>query len=146
MELAQDVVALQATALDVGAAIARAGEAESGGIAAFVGTTRSETNAAGQKLISLDYEAYHEMAEAQMRKLVEEARRRWNIGRVVLLHRTGVVEVGQPSVLVVVSTPHRAAAFEACRFLIDELKMQATIWKKEIWEDGATSWVAGHVR
>jgi molybdopterin synthase catalytic subunit len=58
-----------------------------------------------------------------------------------LLHRVGRVEIGQPSVLIAVSTPHRAAAFEACRFLIDRLKSETTIWKKEIWSDGTSSWV-----
>ena len=86
------------------------------------------------------------MAVDQMRRLAEEARRRWPIVRIVMLHRTGVVKVGQPSVLVAVSTPHRAEAFEACRFLIDQLKAQATIWKKEVWGDGSTSWVEGQAK
>src|SRR5450755_3811425 len=95
----------------------------------------------GREVVALDYEAYGEMAEAQMHRLVDEARQRWRIIRMVMLHRIGRVDVGQPSVLIAVSTPHRAEAFEACRFLIDRIKAEATIWKKEIWSDRSSSWV-----
>jgi molybdopterin synthase catalytic subunit len=81
------------------------------------------------------------MAQQQLHALAEETRRRWPILRLALLHRVGRVEIGQPSVLIAVSTPHRAEAFEACRFLIDRIKAEATIWKKEVWEDGSSSWV-----
>lgn len=146
MSFGKDIVQLQSTPLDVGAAIDAVGAGDSGGIAVFVGTTRRETNASGQELVALDYEAYREMALEQMHRLSEEARRRWPIVRIVMLHRTGIVKVGEPSVLVAVSTPHRAEAFEACRYLIDQLKAHVTIWKKEIWKDGSTSWVEGHVK
>jgi molybdopterin synthase catalytic subunit len=146
MSSADDIVELQSTPLDVGAAIDSVGEGGSGAIAAFVGTTRRDKNASGRELVALDYEAYREMAVDQMRRLAEEARRRWPIVRIVMLHRTGVVKIGQPSMLVAVSTPHRAEAFEACRFLIDQLKAQATIWKKEVWGDGSTSWVEGQAK
>ena len=137
---------LHSTPLNVGGAIEAASAGDSGAVAVFVGTTRRETNASGRELIALEYEAYREMAEDQMRQLAEEARRRWPIGRIVMLHRTGIVKIGEPSVLVAVSTPHRAEAFEACRFLIDKLKAQATIWKKEVWGDGTTSWVEGQAK
>ena len=100
-------------------------------------------------LVEID-RAFHEAArssdpshraEAQMHRLAEEARRRWPICRLVMLHRIGRVDVGQPSVLIAVSTPHRAQGFEACRFLIDRLKAEATIWKKEVWGDGSSTWV-----
>jgi molybdopterin synthase catalytic subunit len=136
-----DVVELRSSALDVAAAVAAAGDAGGGAIAMFLGTTRQETREDGRKLMGLEYEAYCEMAEAQMHRLAEEARRRWPICRLVMLHRIGRVDVGQPSVLIAVSTPHRAQGFEACRFLIDQLKSEATIWKKEIWGDGSSSWV-----
>jgi molybdopterin synthase catalytic subunit len=143
MSSANDIVELQSTPLDIGAGIDAVGAGDGGGVAVFVGTTRRDTNASGRELVALDYEAYREMAVEQMRRLAEEARQRWPIVRIVMLHRTGVVKVGQPSVLVAVSTPHRAEAFEACRFLIDQLKAQATIWKKEIWGDGSVTWVEG---
>jgi molybdopterin synthase catalytic subunit len=141
-----DIVELQLTPLDVGAAINSVGEGGSGAVAVFMGTTRRDTNAAGRELVALDYEAYREMAVEQMRRLAREARGRWPIVRIVMLHRTGVVKVGQPSVLIAVSTPHRAEAFETCRFLIDQLKAQVTIWKKEVWGDGSTSWVEGQAK
>lgn len=141
MDRAQDIIELRSNSLDLGAVMATASLKDNGAVAIFVGITRFERNDLGRQLVSLDYEAYREMAENQMRQLAEEARNHWPIGRIVLLHRTGVVKVGEPSVVVAVSTPHRAEAFEACKFLIDRLKAQATIWKKEVWEDGSASWV-----
>jgi len=143
LNTAEDIVALKSIALDVNDAIDAVGTGESGAIAVFLGIMRRDKNSEGRELVALNYEAYGEMAEAQMRQLVADARGRWPISRVVLLHRTGVVRLGEPSVLVVVSTPHRAEAFEACRFLIDQLKALVTIWKKEVWGDGSTSWVDG---
>ena len=112
-----------------------------GGINVFLGTTRAETSASGIPLHALDYEAYGEMALQQLHALAGRARERWPILKLALLHRTGRVPLGQPSVLIAVSTPHRAEAFEACRFLIDELKRDVAIWKKEVGADGAGTWV-----
>jgi len=145
MNQKEDVIGLQSTPLEVGAAIGAASDGDSGAIAIFLGTTRRDP-AAGREVLALHYEAYGEMAEAQMCQLAEEARRRWRISRIVMLHRIGRVDVGQPSVLIAVSTPHRAKAFEACRFLIDRVKAEVTIWKKEIWSDRSSSWVEGHGR
>jgi len=133
-------VELRSSPLDVAAAVAAVGDAGGGAIAMFLGTTRPETREDGRKLMGLEYEAYCAMAEAQMHRLAEEARGRWPICKLVILHRIGRVNVGQPSVLIAVSTPHRTQGFEACRFLIDQLKAQATIWKKEVWEDGSSTW------
>jgi molybdopterin synthase catalytic subunit len=146
MNQKDDLVALQSTPLDVGAAIGGVADRDSGAIAVFLGTTRGEANGQGRQLAALDYEAYGEMAEAQMRWLAEEARRRWPIRRLAMLHRIGIVEVGQPSVLIAVSTPHRSDAFEACRFVIDKLKAEVTIWKKEIWSDQSSTWAKGYDR
>lgn len=115
-----------------------------GGIALFLGTTREESGDRDWKLIALDYEAYEPMALEQFADLARQARRRWPVVKLVILHRSGRVPVGRPSVLIAVSTPHRNEAFEACRWLIDTLKAQATIWKKEIWSDGAVRWAEGH--
>jgi molybdopterin synthase catalytic subunit len=122
-------------------AIAFVTDLRAGGIATFLGTTRAEANPAGQQLLSLDYEAYAEMALKQLHELARVARERWPILRLVILHRTGRVNVGEPSVLIAVSTPHRAAAFEACRWLIDTLKADTAIWQKEVWADGTGTWV-----
>ena len=144
MQVSSDWIELRDSPLDVGAAVSAVSDDAAGAIGIFLGTTRAETDGSGHKLIALDYEAYHDMAQRQIRALADEARKRWPISRMAVLHRVGRVDVGQPSVLIAVSTPHRAESFEACRFLIDRLKMEATIWKKEIWEDGSSSWVGEH--
>jgi len=112
-----------------------------GGIDLFLGTTRGEIDAQGRRLLALDYEAYLEMAQAQLKDISLRARQRWPIVKLALLHRVGRVEIAEPSVLIAVSTPHRAESFEACRFIIDALKAEAAIWKKEVWEGGEGRWV-----
>jgi len=118
-------------------------DGRAGGIAVFLGTTRAEARPDGVELTALDYEAYPEMASRQLEDLAARARARWPILRLALLHRTGRVALGEPSVLIAVSTPHRSEAFDACRWLIDTLKAEAAIWKKEVWEDGKGTWVNG---
>jgi molybdopterin synthase catalytic subunit len=141
-----DLIDLTSDPLRVDQAIAFVTCPQAGGIAAFLGTTRAETNPAGAALAALDYEAYADMALAAMRSLAARARERWPITKLALLHRTGCVAVGEPSVLVAVSSGHRAEAFEACRWLIDTLKAEVPIWKREVWEDGSTTWVEGTPR
>ena len=138
---ATDLVALTPEPLDVAAAVAFVTDARAGGVAVFLGTTRSERRPDGVELPALDYDAYPEMAAAQLNDLAARARSRWPVVKLALLHRTGRVALGEPSVVVAVSTPHRADAFEACRWLIDTLKSEAAIWKKEVWADGSDSWV-----
>ena len=116
-------------------------DAAAGGIAVFLGTTRAETHADGRELVALDYEAYAEMAEGQLRDLAARARGKWPVVSLTILHRTGRVGLGEASVLIAVATPHRAAAFECCRWLIDTLKAEVAVWKKEVWADGETSWI-----
>ncbi len=129
-----DRIALVSDPIEVGAVLEFVTAAQAGGVNAFLGTTRAETGPDGRQLTALDYEAYAEMAQQQMHDLASRAREQWPIIRLALLHRVGRVPLGEPSVLIAVSTPHRAEAFEACRWLIDTLKAQVTIWKKEIWE------------
>lgn len=138
-----DWIEILAEPFDVASAVNSVVHPAAGGIDVFLGTTRSETRDDGVALIALNYEAYGEMALAQMHALVAAARERWPIERVAMLHRVGRVAVGEASVLIAVACPHRGQAFEACRFLIDELKKQVTIWKREVWADESTSWVAG---
>jgi len=109
-----------------------------GGIATFFGVVRRQS--AGRTVRRLHYEAYREMAEAEFRRIAEEAAASWPGVRVAILHRTGTLEVGETAVVVAASAPHRAEAFSACRFVIDALKERAPIWKKEIGEDGEV-WV-----
>jgi molybdopterin synthase catalytic subunit len=136
-----DWIALLPDPLDAAAAVSFVTAENAGGIAVFLGATRAETSAQGQTLLALDYEAYPEMAAAQLANLAGRARERWPVIKLALLHRTGRVALGEPSVLIAVSTPHRAEAFEACRWLIDTLKAEVAIWKKEVWDDGSGTWV-----
>jgi molybdopterin synthase catalytic subunit len=110
-----------------------------GAVVLFLGTVREMTE--GRRTVALDYEGYPEMAEAKLAELEAEARRRWPVENVGLVHRLGRLELGEISVAVAVSSPHRQDAFEAGRFLIDTLKVTVPIWKKENWSDGTTEWV-----
>ncbi len=107
---------------------------EAGAVTTFIGTTRN--NNEGRKVIALEYEAYPEMAEKELIRLGEEAKRRWPICRMAIAHRIGPVQITQPSVMIAVSAAHREAAFAACRFAIEEIKRIVPIWKKEVFEGG----------
>jgi molybdopterin synthase catalytic subunit len=130
-----------ATPLPIAGAVEFVQDRQAGGVAVFLGTTRAEDSPAGQPLAALDYEAYGELALRQLAELAARARERWPILKLAILHRVGRVELAQPSVVVAVSTPHRSESFEACRWLIDTLKADVAIWKKEIWSDGQSTWV-----
>jgi molybdopterin synthase catalytic subunit len=114
--------------------------ATDGAVCVFDGIVRDNTR--GRKTLFLDYEAYEEMALAQMRGLAAEVITKFPIRDVALLHRLGRLEVGETSVLIVVASAHRGAAFDACRWLIDTLKKTVPIWKKEYFVDGSV-WAAG---
>jgi molybdopterin synthase catalytic subunit len=107
---------------------------EAGAIATFIGTTRN--NNEGRKVIALDYEAYPEMAEKELARIGEHARKQWPICRMAIVHRLGPVQIGDASVIIVVSSAHRDAAFAASRFAIEEIKKTVPIWKKEVFEGG----------
>lgn len=111
-----------------------------GAVCVFDGIVRDNTS--GRQTLFLDYEAYEEMALGQMRSLAAEAVRKFAVRDVALLHRLGRLEVGETSVLIVVASAHRGAAFDACRWLIDTLKKTVPIWKKEYFLDGAV-WADG---
>jgi len=112
---------------------------ECGAVVLFLGTVRDLT---GERMtVALDYEAYPAMAENKMAEIEDETRARWPVGAMVMEHRLGHLEVGDISVAVAVSCPHRSQAFEACRHAIDRLKELVPIWKKENWADGTTEWV-----
>jgi|SRR5580704_16505083 molybdopterin converting factor subunit 1 len=124
--------------IDIAALERAVADPAAGGAVTFVGSTRNEN--AGRGVIRLEYEAYEPMALSEMRKLAEEAGTRWKIRRIAIAHRIGVVEIGEASVAIAVSAPHRGEAFEACRFAIDRLKEIVPIWKKEYFEGGEV-WV-----
>lgn len=136
-------IELTAAPIDINSALSDIYADDAGGVCVFLGTTRAEAAPGGEPLEALHYEAYEALAIKQFQALVDEAQQRWPMRKCVLLHRTGRVAVGQASVLIAVATPHRADAFDACRWLIDSLKAVASIWKKELWAGGDTSWVAG---
>jgi molybdopterin synthase catalytic subunit len=111
-----------------------------GAVCVFDGIVRDNTR--GRPTLHLDYEAYREMALEQMRRLADEAVTRFGVREVAMVHRLGRLAVGETSVLIAVASAHRAAAFEACRWLIDTLKKTVPIWKKETFADGAV-WADG---
>jgi molybdopterin synthase catalytic subunit len=113
--------------------------ADCGAVVTFLGTVRDLTG--DRVTVALDYEAYPGMAEKKLTEIEEETRQRWPVGEIALVHRLGRLDVGEVSVAVAVSCPHRAQAFEACRHAIDRLKELVPIWKKENWADGTTEWV-----
>ena len=120
--------------------IAQAKQGEDGAVVVFDGIVRNNTR--GRQTLFLDYEAYETMAAKQIEELVLEAKQRFGVRHVALVHRLGRLVVGETSVLIVVASAHRAAAYEASRWLIDTLKKTVPIWKKETFVDG-TVWAAG---
>jgi MoaE-MoaD fusion protein len=113
---------------------------DDGAVVVFEGTVRNQTR--GRKTLYLDYEAYEEMALQQMKSLAQQTLVQFQVRDVALVHRLGRLEIGETSVLIVVVSAHRAAAFDACRWLIDTLKRTVPIWKKEYFVDGAV-WADG---
>jgi molybdopterin synthase catalytic subunit len=110
-----------------------------GAVCTFLGTVREITG--DRRTVALSYEAYPEMALKKLAELEGEARRRWPVIDLALVHRVGELDLGEVSVVVAVSCPHRGESFEACRWLIDTLKDVVPIWKKENWEDGGQEWI-----
>ena len=126
--------------LDRNTLIASVTDSGAGGIVAFEGVVRD--NARGKQVRYLEYDVYPEMAVQKIREILAEAERRWHVDRVAVAHRIGRLEIGEASVIIVVATPHRAEAFEACRYIIDTLKTIVPIWKKEVATNGE-EWVEG---
>lgn len=114
---------------------------EHGAIAIFEGVTRREVDQEHGAIIRLDYEAYESMARRQLFHLARIATDRWGVFRIAIAHRIGGVPAGETSVYIAVACAHRAEAFEACRWLIDTLKAEVPIWKKDVYEDGFVRWV-----
>jgi len=112
---------------------------EAGGIATFTGVVRN--NSRGRSVLYLEYDAYRPMAEKKLREIAEQVEQSWDC-RIAIRHRLGRLEIGEASVMIAVSSPHRAAAFEACRHAIDTLKVTVPIWKREVWEGGEV-WIEG---
>jgi molybdopterin synthase catalytic subunit len=133
-------IALTREPIDAPTLLSAAREATDGAVVVFDGIVRNNTR--GRQTLHLDYEAYEEMALKQMYSLAAEARLRFNVRHVAIVHRLGRLAIGETSVLVVVASAHRAQAYEASRWLIDTLKRTVPIWKKETFADGAV-WADG---
>ena len=115
--------------------------AESGAINIFVGTVRNQTKE--KKVLRLEFEAYEKMALNEMKRICDAAIKQWPVIKISIVHAVGILEIGDIPVVIAVSTPHRKASFEACEFVIDELKKTVPIWKREFFEDGEV-WVSAH--
>ncbi len=133
-------VAIVDAAIAAEAIVAAMKDGADGAVCVFDGIVRD--NSRGRRTLHLDYEAYREMALEQMRGLAAEAIAKFGVRDVAMVHRLGRVTVGETSVLIVVASAHRAAAFDACRWLIDSLKKTVPIWKRETFADGSV-WAAG---
>ena len=124
--------------LSLDAAVDEVRSDRAGAIATFTGTTRVQSR--GRTVLHLDYEAYEEMAEQVMAQIAEELMRRYDLCKIAIHHRTGRVDIGEASVMIAVSAPHRQDALAACKDAIDTLKEQAPLWKKEFY-DGGEEWI-----
>ena len=110
-----------------------------GALATFVGLVRNHDH--GRRVKELYYECYPSMAEKMIDKLIKEAHEKWDIGEARVLHRVGPLAIGEAAVAIAVSAAHRDAAFQGCRFLIERIKQEVPIWKKQVFEDGVGEWV-----
>lgn len=133
------MIEITEAAIDYAAVIERVRSNRAGAVCCFLGTVREITGDRTTAL--LDYEAYPQMARKKMAELEERARRRWPIIEAALVHRVGRLDLGEVSVAVAVSCPHRVQSFEACQWLIDTLKEEVPIWKRETYADGVEEWV-----
>ncbi len=125
------------------AVLERVGASEDGAVAFFMGIVRNANE--GRPVSGLEYDGYRRMAKAQLSAIVAEAAERAESDRVAAVHRLGPLGIGEVSVAIAVSAPHRAQAFEAARFVIEEIKKRLPVWKREHYLDGETAWLDGHV-
>jgi molybdopterin synthase catalytic subunit len=133
------MISLTHGAIDSAAVLSSVASNDAGAVVLFLGTTREFTH--GRQTTSLDYECYPEMAERKLAELEAEARRRWPLTGCSIVHRLGHLELGEASIAIAVSSPHRQVAFEAGKWLIDTIKEVVPIWKQENWADGTSEWV-----
>jgi molybdopterin synthase catalytic subunit len=140
MQKAEPLIQLTREPLDRDSLIAAVSHPSAGGIVIFEGVVRD--NARGKQVRYLAYDVYEEMAREQISKIIAEAQQRWGVERIAVAHRFGRLEIGEASVIIVVGSPHRAEAFDACRYIIDTLKATVPIWKKEVATNGE-EWVEG---
>ena len=135
------MIEMTASAIDVQKVIDAAYSPDCGGVAIFIGTVRNHSR--GKDILRLEYDAYPEMAVKMLEKIVNEMRTKWDVRKVAISHRTGVLGIGEIAVVIAVASPHRKEAFAACQYCIDRLKQIVPIWKKEVAVDGET-WIEEH--
>jgi molybdopterin synthase catalytic subunit len=140
---AGDIFELTREPIDIPGLRSRLLSGESGAVVVFDGVARNNTK--GRTTLYLEYEGYPEMALRTMGQIANEVHSQWAVSRIGIIHRLGRIEISESSVVIVVTSPHRKAAFEACRYAIDRLKKIVPIWKKEYFEDGVV-WVEGDAR
>jgi molybdopterin synthase catalytic subunit len=133
------MVDLTADPIDTAALQARVSGPGNGAVLVFLGVARNHNR--GREVLGLEYEAYGPMALAEMARIEAEALARWPGAEVAMVHRTGLVGIGEASVVIAVGSPHRAEAYETSRFLIDQLKARVPVWKRERYADGS-DWIA----
>lgn len=132
-----------AEAIDPGSVLARVGGPEDGAVAFFAGVVRNENE--GRPVSGMEYEGYDEMARDELSAIVAEAADRAGTGRIAAVHRLGRLSVGEVSVAIAVSAPHRGEAFAAARYIIEEIKKRLPVWKREHYLDRETKWLEGHL-
>jgi molybdopterin synthase catalytic subunit len=132
------VIEIVNSAIDIPSVIRSVADPAAGATDVFIGTTRNQSD--GKEVIALEYDAFIPMALKELRRIVDDAKSKWRIQRISVVHRIGRVNIGEASVVIAVSSAHRSEAFEACRYVIDAIKRDVPIWKKEYFADGAR-WV-----
>ncbi len=132
------MIAISADPIDVARVVESVHDPSAGAVNIFIGTTRGVSE--GRRILRLEYEAYEPMAVSCLNRIAQDAAAQWRVTRISVVHRTGVVPVGEASVVIAVSAPHRSDAFAACRSIIERVKTEVPIWKKEYYEGGAI-WV-----
>lgn len=137
--LSDAMIELTNEPIDTERVLRRVASNEAGAVVLFLGTTREFTR--GRRTLSLDYECYPDMATKKLSELEVEARQRWPLVHCFIVHRLGHLELGEASIAIAVSSPHRQAAFDAGNWLIDTIKQVVPIWKQENWADGTSEWV-----
>lgn len=131
-------VIIQEEPIDIAHIMKETGTEADGAVVTFVGRVRD--SARGKSVLRIEYEVYDNMARKEIRKIVDDAFEKWGIGTCTVAHRYGPVAIGEPSIVIAVSSPHRAEAFHATQYIIDTVKKTVPIWKKEFYSDGS-SWI-----
>ena len=130
-------------AIDPGELLRSVASPSDGAVLLFWGIVRNQNE--GRAVTGLEYEAYAEMAEHKLGEIIHEARSRWAVGEISAVHRIGTLAIGEASVGIAVASPHRAEAYEASRYIIEELKQRVPIWKREHYVEGPSEWLGGSV-